>query len=180
MSNARIARAFELSKSEGRPAAIPFLTAGDPEPSLTVPLCEALARAGADIIELGVPFSDPVADGPTIQKSSQRAQTHGVGLRTTLDLTKSVRDKVTSALVLFSYYNPILRLGEEAFARGAADAGVDGVLVTDLPMEEGESLRKHLNDAGIDPVLLLAPTSGEERIRQTAIPSLKKDSALSR
>ncbi|MFQ5701960.1 MAG: tryptophan synthase subunit alpha [Acidobacteriota bacterium] len=164
----RIAGAFATARSEGRAVRIPFLSAGDPVPSLTVPLCEALARAGADIIELGVPFSDPLADGPTIQRSSQRALAHGTGLSKCLDLARDVRERIDTALVIFSYYNPILKMGEEVFVRKADEAGIDGVLVTDLPLEEGAGLRRLLIRRGIDPILLVAPTSGAARIETAA------------
>jgi len=164
----RIADAFASSRAAGRPAFIPFLTAGDPSPERTAPLCEALARSGAGIIELGVPFSDPLADGPTIQRASQRALSHGVGLARTLDLASEVRASVGVALVLFTYYNPILRMGEEEFASRAERSGVDGVLVTDLPLEEGQELRSCLISRGIDPILLVAPTSGARRIAMAA------------
>jgi tryptophan synthase alpha chain len=164
----RVAGAFARARAEGRAAFIPFLTCGDPDPSSTLPLCEALARAGADIIELGVPFSDPLADGPTIQRASERALAHGVGLALSLDLAAQIRRRVAAALILFTYYNPILRMGEERFAQRAVAAGVDGVLVTDLPLEEGSSLRRLLIDRGVDPILLVAPTSGKERIARAA------------
>ncbi len=164
----RIARAFASAKSAGRPAFIPFLTAGDPSPERTAPLCEALARSGAGIIELGVPFSDPLADGPIIQRASQRALSHGVGLARSLELAAEVRGRIGAALVLFTYYNPILRMGEEAFAERAQRSGVDGVLVTDLPLEEGQELRSRLIARGIDPILMAAPTSGAQRIAMVA------------
>ncbi len=160
----RIAEAFATARAEGRPAFIPFITAGDPSPDLTVPLCEALFRAGADLIELGVPFSDPLADGPTIQRASRRALGQGVGLSRSLELAGEARARVETPLVLFTYYNPVLRMGEEGFADRAAAAGIDGVLVTDLPLEEGRSLRSLLGERGIDPILLVAPTSGEDRL----------------
>ena len=164
----RIAEAFERARGEKRSAFIPFITAGDPSPTSTVPLCEALSRAGADIIELGVPFSDPLADGPTIQKASQRALEQGVGLARSLELAAATRARVATALVLFTYYNPILRMGEKAFAERAAAAGVDGVLVTDLPLEEGGSLRSLLSARKVDPILLVAPTSGRDRLAMAA------------
>ncbi len=164
----RIADAFASAKAAGRPAYIPFLTAGDPSPAHTPPLCEALARSGAGIIELGVPFSDPLADGPIIQRASQRALSHGVGLARSLELAAEVRRRIGAALVLFTYYNPILRMGEEAFAARAQRSGVDGVLVSDLPLEEGRKLRTCLIARGIDPILMAAPTSGVQRIAMAA------------
>ncbi len=160
----RITEAFSRARRERRAAFIPFITAGDPSPDLTVPICEALARAGADIVELGVPFSDPLADGPTIQRASQRALEHGVGLKRSLEIAAQIRSRLDVALVLFTYCNPVLRMGVDRFARLAREAGIDGVLVTDLPLEEGGDLRAELIVAGIDPILLAAPTSGPERV----------------
>ena len=164
----RIAEAFARAGAQRRPAYVPFITAGDPAPGLTVPLCEALARAGADIIEIGVPFSDPLADGPTIQRATDRALSQGVGLARSIELAASARRRVPCAMVLFSYYNPILRMGEEAFAEAARSAGVDGVLVTDLPLEEAGGLRARLIARGIDPILLVAPTTGAARLALAA------------
>lgn len=164
----RISYAFRLARDRGRPARIPFLMAGDPDPSVTIDLCRALERAGADIIEIGVPFSDPLADGPTIQRAAGRAIARGIDLAGALDLAAGARREVGSAIVLFTYYNPVLRMGEETFVRRAADAGLDGVLVTDLPLEEGGSLRAGLERNGLDPILLLAPTSNRDRIERTA------------
>ncbi|HET6373580.1 MAG TPA: tryptophan synthase subunit alpha [Candidatus Polarisedimenticolia bacterium] len=165
----RIARVFETARGLSRPVFIPFITCGDPVPAMTAPICEALERAGAGIIELGVPFSDPLADGPTIQRSSQRALAQGIGLRQCLALAAEIRGRVAAALVLFTYYNPILRMGEETFVKAARDAGLDGVLVTDLPLEEGGPLRTLLIANGIDPILLVAPTTAPERIAATAM-----------
>jgi tryptophan synthase alpha chain len=164
----RIAEVFAAARRDGRPVFIAFITAGDPAPHLTVPFCEALERGGADIIELGVPFSDPLADGPTIQRASGRALAHGVGLARSLELAADARRRVGAPLVLFTYYNPILRMGEELFAGRAAVAGIDGVLVVDLPPEEGAGLRALLIARGIDPILLVAPTSGKDRIQHAA------------
>ena len=163
----RLSQAFAAARAEGRPARIPFLTAGDPVASLTVPLCEALARAGADIIELGVPFSDPLADGPTIQRASERALSQQVGLARALEMAGAARERLSTALVLFTYYNPILRMGEESFVEAAARAGLDGVLVTDLPLEEGGPLRRRLCARGIDPILLVAPTTDPTRLAES-------------
>ena len=164
----RIAAAFETCRTQRRAARIPFLVCGDPSPEMTVPLCEAFARAGADVIELGVPFTDPLADGPTIQRAAGRALAHGVTLSQSIAMAAAVRARIGVPLVLFTYVNPILRMGEEAFAERVAGAGVDGVLVTDLPLEEGEGLRALLMDRGVDPILLVAPTSGSARIAAAA------------
>jgi len=163
----RIAQAFAAARAQGRAAIIPFLTAGDPTPVLTLPLCEALTRAGADIIELGVPFSDPLADGPTIQRASERALSQGVGLAETIQMAARIRERIAAAIVLFTYYNPILRMGEERFVEAAGKAGVDGVLVTDLPLEEGADLRSKLMSRGIDPILLIAPTTDPARVTES-------------
>jgi len=163
-----IAAAFDACRAQRRAARIPFLVCGDPSPDLTVPLCEALARAGADIIELGVPFTDPLADGPTIQRAAARALAHGVTLRRSIAIAAQARARVRVPMVLFTYVNPILRMGEEAFADQVAQAGVDGVLVTDLPLEEGAGLRALLSERGVDSILLVAPTSGADRIAASA------------
>ncbi len=164
----RIAAAFEACRSQRRAARIPFLVCGDPSPEMTLPLCEALVRAGADIIELGVPFTDPLADGPTIQRAAGRALACGVALRQSIALAAQARQRIGVPLILFTYVNPIIKMGEEAFADQVAAAGVDGVLVTDLPLEEGERLRALLADRGVDPILLVAPTSGSARIAAAA------------
>ncbi len=163
-----IKAAFATAHRERRAAFIPFLMAGDPDPARTPGLCQALARAGADIIELGVPFSDPLADGPTIQRAALRALAAGGGLGRSLELAARVRQGAGVPVVLFTYYNPILRMGEKLFAERAAGAGVDGVLVTDLPPEESSTLDRLLHDAGIDPIRLLAPTSTPARMQAAA------------
>jgi len=164
----KIAAIFAGAKREGRAARIPFVCCGDPTAEMTVPICEALESAGADIIELGVPWSDPMADGPVIQRAVSRALAGGTGLSRSLSLAADARRKVGAGLVLFTYYNPVLRMGEEAFARRAARAGLDGVLVTDLPLEEGAGLRRSLIAHGVAPVLLTAPTSGRRRCEAIA------------
>jgi tryptophan synthase alpha chain len=128
----------------------------------------SLARSGADVIEVGVPFSDPLADGPVIQRASERALANGTTLRRTLDMLRTIRGGLDSPIVLFTYANPILRMGEEAFITAATDAGVDGVLVLDLPVEEAGPFRQRLVDAAIDPIFLLSPTTTDVRIRQSA------------
>ncbi len=165
----RIKSAFERLNGEGRKALIPFITAGDPEAELTVPLIHTLVEAGADIIELGVPFSDPMADGPTIQRASERALARGMTLRKVLDLVIEFRkvDAITP-IVLMGYANPIEAMGLEKFAGAAAAAGVDGVLIVDYPPEEAAAFGAAMKAHGIDPIFLLAPTSTAARIAQVA------------
>ena len=134
----RIGHRFARRRDEGRAAFVPFLTAGDPSLDRTVDAAVELEKAGADVLELGVPFSDPLADGPVIQRSSERALARGVTLETVLDGVRRIRERSALPLLLFSYFNPLLQCGLERLATEAADAGVDGVLVTDLPPEEGE------------------------------------------
>jgi tryptophan synthase alpha chain len=165
----RIQTTFAKLKQQQRKALIPFITAGDPSPQLTVPLLHALVEAGADVIELGVPFSDPMADGPTIQRSSERALKHGVSLHDVLDMVASFREKnVSTPIVLMGYGNPIEAMGWERFARRCAEAGVDGVLTVDFPPEEGYEAFAHLEKHGIDPIFLIAPTSTDTRVERVA------------
>jgi tryptophan synthase alpha chain len=161
----RIAATFVKLKAANRKALIPFITAGDPDPAATVPLMHALAQSGADIIELGVPFSDPMADGPTIQRSSERALRHHTSLKTVLQLVSEFRQAdAATPVVLMGYANPIEAMGSERFAERAGAAGVDGVLVVDYPPEESGELAKQLHQRGIDSIYLLSPTSDEERM----------------
>ncbi len=161
----RIAATFERLRAEGRAALIPFVTAGDPAPSQSVAIMHALVRGGADVIELGVPFSDPMADGPVIQKSSERALKHGVGLRDVLGyVTEFRRTDGKTPVVLMGYANPIERMGLEAFVAAASRAGVDGVLIVDYPPEESAEWLAALGTSGIDPIFLLSPTSSDARI----------------
>jgi tryptophan synthase alpha chain len=166
---ARIADTFARLKQQGRKALVPFVTAGDPEPALTVTILHALAKAGADVIELGVPFSDPMADGPVIQRSSERALKHGVSLKNVLGYVTEFRktDK-TTPVVVFGYANPIEALGVERFADAAKAADVDGVLVVDYPPEEAQPLVKLLDARGIDTIFLLSPTTTDQRLGQVA------------
>jgi len=161
----RIAPTFEKLKAAQRKALIPFVTAGDPEPAATVPLMHTLVEAGADIIELGVPFSDPMADGPTIQRSSERALKHHTSLAVVLDIVARFRTTdTTTPVVLMGYANPIEAMGAERFADRAQQAGVDGMLVVDCPPEEGGELLAQLKTRGIDSIFLLSPTSDEQRM----------------
>jgi tryptophan synthase alpha chain len=165
----RIAARFEQLAREGRKGLIPYICAGDPAVELTVPLMHALARAGSDVIELGVPFSDPMADGPVIQRATERAIKRGVGLKQTLQFVREFRcENAATPVVLMGYANPIERLGRAAFAQAAADAGVDGVLVVDYPPEECEDFAADMRAHAIDPIFLLAPTSTNERIGRVA------------
>ena len=162
----RIANTFARLASEKRKALIPFVTAGDPSPMITVPLMLAMVDAGADIIELGVPFSDPMADGPVIQRSSERALKFGVGLNDVLAYVSEFRKtNQTTPVVLMGYANPIERMGMKLFAERASTAGVDGVLVVDYPPEESLALLETMDAAGIDVIYLLSPTSSPERIK---------------
>ena len=161
----RIDAAFAKVAAEGRAALIPFVTAGDPSPAATVPMLRALVKGGADVVELGVPFSDPMADGPTIQRSSERALAAGMTLAKVLDAVAQYRrEDERTPIVLMGYANPIERMGHEAFAARARAAGVDGVLVVDYPPEESESWAAALGAAGIAPIFLLSPTSSAARI----------------
>jgi tryptophan synthase alpha chain len=165
----RIAGRFEALKSAGRKGLIMFVTAGDPEPSLTVPLMHALAESGADILEIGVPFSDPMADGPVIQRASERALKHGVGLADVLGHVAAFRKRnLETPVVLMGYANPIEAMGVEKFVAAAQAAGVDGVIVVDYPPEECGPFSELCGKAGIDCIFLLAPTSSEARIREVA------------
>jgi len=165
----RIAQRFAQLKASGRKGLIPYVAAGDPDPALTVPLLHAPARASADVIELGVPFSDPMADGPVIQRAAERAICHGVGLRQTITMVAEFRQSDTNTpVVLMGYANPIERMGRSAFAVAAHDAGVDGVLVVDYPPEECTEFAVEMRAAAIDPIFLLAPTSTDARIEQVA------------
>ncbi|KJK02501.1 tryptophan synthase alpha chain [Burkholderiaceae bacterium 26] len=165
----RIAQTFSQLSAQGRKGLIPFITAGDPYPEMTVDLMHALVKGGSNVIELGVPFSDPMADGPVIQRASERALANKVGLRTVLEYVRTFRTTdSTTPVVLMGYANPIERMGVEAFAKAASEAGVDGVLVVDYPPEECEAFANIMRAAGIDPIFLLAPTSTEARIAQIA------------
>ena len=165
----RIADTFAKLKQQGRKALIPFVTAGDPDPKLTVPILHALAKAGADVIELGVPFSDPMADGPVIQRSSERALKHGVSLKDVLAWVAEFRktDRATP-VVVFGYANPIEAMGVERFADAAKAADADGVLVVDYPPEEAQPLVRLLDARGLDTVFLLSPTTTDHRLEQVA------------
>jgi tryptophan synthase alpha chain len=161
----RIAATFERLRAARRAALIPFVTAGDPTPAHIAAVLRAMVANGADVIELGVPFSDPMADGPTIQRSSERALRAGTGLATILDAVAAYRgEDPNTPIVLMGYANPVEHMGPERFAERAAKAGIDGVLIVDYPPEESAGWVQALGRAGIDPIFLLSPTSSEERI----------------
>ena len=164
----RVEERFGELLSRGEKALICFLTAGDPDLDTSEALILELAAAGVDVIEIGVPFSDPLADGPSIQASSQRALEGGVTPQAVLDLVRRVRGQSEVPLVLMTYFNPVQRLGIERFAGDAASAGADGVIMTDLPPEEAGDWKAAADGAGLDTIFLLAPTSTDERIRRVA------------
>jgi tryptophan synthase alpha chain len=165
----RIADRFARLRSAGEPGLVAYVTAGDPTLERTAEILVSLAENGADVLEVGVPFSDPLADGPVIQRASERALKSGTSLKGTLKMIRDTRPAISAPIVLFTYANPILRMGEEAFVAAAADAGVDGVLMLDLPVEEAAPFRARLVGAGLDPIFLLSPTTTEERIRASAV-----------
>lgn len=158
----RLAKAFATRT----PKLVTYATAGDPDQARSADIVRAMARGGADVIEIGVPFSDPIADGPAIQRASERALAAGATLATTLDMVKALRGEVDVPLVLFTYVNPVLRMGTEEFLRRASDAGVDGVLLLDLPIEESETMHEALAKRGIDQIFLVSPTTTDERLRE--------------
>ncbi len=165
----RIAPVFDKLRQQNRKALIPFITAGDPEPAMMIPLMNELVKAGADIIELGVPFSDPMADGPTIQRSSERALKYRVGLKDVLNMVEEFRKKnAFTPVVLMGYANPVEAMGYEAFAARAKAAGVDGVLIVDYPPEESAEWVGHLKNEQIDAIFLLSPTTPQARIEQVS------------
>jgi tryptophan synthase alpha chain len=164
----RITARFNKLRDSGEMGLIPYLTAGDPSLAATESFVLALAGAGADVIELGVPFSDPVADGPTIQRAIERSLAAGTTLRGVLDLVRSLREKTEVPLMLFSYYNPVLQMGLERFAAEAAAAGADGALITDLTPEEAGDYRAAMHKHGLDTIFLAAPTSTDERLARIA------------
>ena len=166
----RLADTFTRIKAEGKaPGLVTYVTAGDPDLHRTGGILRALDRSGADVLEVGVPFSDPLADGPVIQRATERALASRTTLKGVLGLIGGLRDELRAPIVIFSYANPILRLGAERFADRAREAGVDGVLVLDLPIEEADEFRSLLASRGIDTILLLSPTTTDERLRRAAM-----------
>jgi tryptophan synthase alpha chain len=164
----RIGRLFECLKRENRKGLIAYLTAGDPTPEQTPALAEALVRGGADLIELGVPFSDPIADGPVIQRAGERALKAGTSLHAVLDIARQIRTRSEVPLLLFTYLNPVVRYGLEALGADAAAAGIDGCLLTDASVEEAGGYVAAMHRHGLDTVFLAAPTSTERRLRLIA------------
>lgn len=165
----RIAGRFAALAKAGRKALIPFVTAGDPNPEVTVPLMHAMVEAGADLIELGVPFSDPMADGPVIQAACERALVHHVSLRKVLEMVKTFRAQDNDTpVILMGYLNPVEVMGYADFAQAAKESGVDGVLTVDLPPEEAGGFLDELKKVAIDPIFLLSPTTSDERVRKIA------------
>jgi tryptophan synthase alpha chain len=164
----RIEEKFAELRQRGEAALIPFVTAGDPDLRTTLKILRALEKAGADCIELGIPFSDPTADGPTIQRSSERALKHGFSLSRVLGVVREFRRASNIPLILFGYFNPFLHYGLEAFCREAAKAGADGVLCVDLPPEESAELKRWTDAEGLDLIFLLSPTSGPDRVELVA------------
>ena len=164
----RIASKFAELHSAGRKGFIPFVSAGDPDLETSLEIVLALAELGADIIELGVPFSDPMADGPTIQASSMRALDNGVRLEDVIEMSRRIRESTDVPIVLFSYLNPLHQYGLERLASDAADAGIDGVLVTDAVDEEAAEIGSILRDSGLDLISLIAPTTSDERLAKIA------------
>jgi tryptophan synthase alpha chain len=162
----RITETFQRLRAERRQGLVTYTTAGDPDLPRSGDILRALDRAGADVIEVGIPFSDPLADGPVIQRATERALAAGTTLRGVLSMIESVRASIVAPIVVFSYANPLLRLGEQAFAQQAANAGVDGVLALDLPIEEAGGFRETLRSAGLDTIFLLSPTTTDARIRR--------------
>jgi tryptophan synthase alpha chain len=161
----RITETFAALRDRGEAALVPYITAGDPDLDMTFRLVHELARQGADLIELGVPFSDPMADGPTHQRAAERALRGGTSLARVLDLVQNLRRTLNVPLILFTYYNPVFRYGGERFARDARQAGVDGVLCVDLPPEEANELKRETDRRDLDLIFLLAPTSSLSRVR---------------
>jgi len=164
----RLQRCFDRLRERNELALVLYLTAGDPSEELTIEAALCSAASGADVLELGIPFSDPIADGPTIQAAIDRALKRGVRVATVLEMVRTIRQKSEVPLVLMTYFNPVLRYGLERFALNAAQAGADGVLLTDVPPEEAGEWIKVAMQAGLATIFLLAPTSTEERIRLVA------------
>jgi len=164
----RLTATFDALRKAQRPGLVTYATAGDPDIARSAEILRALDRAGADVLEVGVPFSDPMADGPVIQRATERAIAAGANLRVTLDIVGQVRREVKAAIVVFSYANPLLRMGTAEFARQAAAVGVDGVLALDLPIEEAGEFQRTMDAAGLDTIFLLSPTTTDERIQKAA------------
>jgi len=166
-NNQRLSNCFARLEKAGKKALIPYITAGDSNPSITVPLMHKMVESGADIIELGIPFSDPMADGPTIQLACERALVHHTSLHDVINMVAEFRQKdPLTPIVLMGYLNPVEAMGYQKFAEEACAVGVDGLLTVDLPPEEGEELIKILKQKQIDPIFLVSPTTTAERIKK--------------
>lgn len=163
----RLQERFQALRTNGRGGLVAYVTAGDPDAGRSAQVLDGLARGGADVIEVGVPFSDPLADGPVIQRASERALAAGMTLRGSLDLVRTFRRSHDTPVVLFTYANPVVRMDPQVFAAEAREAGVDGVLILDYPVEEAEPLRAQMVAAGLDPIFLISPTTTDERIRRS-------------
>jgi tryptophan synthase alpha chain len=164
----RLDAVFARLRVSDEPGLVAYVTAGDPDLTQSREIVRAIARGGADVIEVGVPFSDPIADGPVIQRASERALAAGSSLTAALALVRDVRIDIDVPLVLFTYVNPVVRMGTDTFVRAAAEAGVDGVLLLDLPIEESDDMQRALIAAGMDPIFLISPTTSEARLRRAA------------
>ena len=164
----RINETFARLRSDGRTGLITYVTAGDPDAERSALILQTLDRAGADVLEVGIPFSDPLADGQAIQRASERALAAGTTLKSSLRLIGAVRPMISCPIVVFTYANPIVAMGLDRFAQRAAEVGVDGILVLDLPIEEADELRDAATAVNIDPIFLLSPTTTEHRIRRAA------------
>lgn len=164
----RLAHTFASLKGRPRPGLVAYVTGGDPDAARSLAVVRAIAEAGADVIEIGVPFSDPIADGPVIQRAAERGLAAGMTLAGVLDMVAEVRKTIQTPIVLFTYVNPVLRMGTEVFVARAAEVGVDGVLLLDLPIEEAAPMRDALDQHGIDMVFLVSPTTTEARLREAA------------
>ena len=164
----RLEKRFAELRSKKAPGLVTYVTAGDPSLAISADVLLAIAAAGADVLEVGVPFSDPIADGPVIQRATERALAAGGNLNQTLEIIRAVRSKIDQPIVLFTYVNPVMRMGTDAFIAKAASAGVDGVLMLDLPIEESEDFCTRLGKAGIDQIFLISPTTSEARLAEAA------------
>ena len=164
----RLATRFEALRAAKAPGLVTYVTAGDPTPAISTEVLLAIAAAGADVLEVGVPFSDPIADGPVIQRATERALAAGGNLQVTLDMIATVRARIEQPIVLFTYVNPVMRMGTDVFTAKAAAAGVDGVLMLDLPIEESEDFCRTLGNAGIDQIFLISPTTSDLRLAEAA------------
>jgi len=164
----RLAARFEMLRRAKTPGLVTYVTAGDPTPAISGDVLLAIAEAGADVLEVGVPFSDPIADGPVIQRATERALAAGGNLSVTLDIIAKVRSRIAQPIVVFTYVNPVMRMGTDVFVAKAAAAGVDGVLMLDLPIEESEDLCGRLAKAGLDQIFLISPTTSDTRLAEAA------------